>query len=160
MNRAYKQGTKQGLNHAPALSNALWFGLGHGGIESILLVGINHFVLLVNPELQQTLLFSTEPSLILMSGIERAFAILFHVGASMMVYTGVVQNRSVGFTIAAFALHTAINSVAVILPRALAISTWALEGLIGAMAIGTFLLSVCLWRRGRLSILDKTGGKQ
>src|SRR5699024_5888834 len=63
------------------------FGVGHGGIESVLFVGISAF----------GMIFSVTANLynldFFIGGIERFFAILLHIGLSIVVLQGVLQKK-------------------------------------------------------------------
>src|SRR5690625_679688 len=63
------------------------FGAGHGGIEAVLFVGISAVSLLFSP----TAIAYSETYFI--GGIERFFAIVLHIGLSIIVLQGVVQKR-------------------------------------------------------------------
>ena len=95
--------------------HGLAFGLGHGGIEAIVLVGVP----LLGAALQ---LFTDKAALpfvgagsLFIIGIERLFAITFHVGASLLVMYG-VRRRKPLFLLAAIFLHTLLDAAVVILP--------------------------------------------
>ncbi|WOO87887.1 YhfC family glutamic-type intramembrane protease [Mollicutes bacterium LVI A0039] len=93
-----RRGTKQ----------AIAFGIGHGGIEAILLVGINAIVMLF------MYIPSVAPQMIIASGVERLSAIAIHITLSVIVMKGVVNRRKV-FLISAILLHTLFNFVAIYL---------------------------------------------
>src|SRR5690625_7031839 len=63
------------------------FGAGHGGIEAVLFVGISAVSLLLSPSL------ITSGELYFNGGLERLFAMLLHIGLSIIVLQGVVQKR-------------------------------------------------------------------
>jgi len=64
------------------INQAIAFGIGHGGIEAILLVGIA--LLMTNP------IFIDTQSLF-MSGLERLSAMILHIGFSVLVYQAIYQ---------------------------------------------------------------------
>ncbi len=119
------------LRRHRGFGNALSFGAGHGGFEAAVLVGINHLVLALSPQL----LFSLPASHLAVAGVERIFAIIIHIGLSVMVMRAVCTRR-IGWLFLAIALHGIINSVAVLLQQAGA-SMFAIEG---AVALGAILL--------------------
>jgi uncharacterized membrane protein YhfC len=118
--------------------NAVMFGAGHGGIEAILIVGIGSGVtnlyLLMNADmlLAQTRAFSPEqvdalasqldalrsvgPDVIAASLIERVFAIMLHVGLSVMVMRA-VEGGGLKWVLAAVAIHALANFAAVTAQR-------------------------------------------
>lgn len=114
---------------------ALAAGLGHGGIEAILITGLaylSNVVFLVmlqtggfDAALTQTgdasqllaardALMNTHWALFLLAGFERLLAMTSHVAMSMMVCYGVHTNRVLPWTLACLALHTCMDSVACI----------------------------------------------
>jgi uncharacterized membrane protein YhfC len=113
-------------------------GLGHGGIEAILLVGLGGLInvlvfaawqnggmqSIVPPEQAELMqaqvdaLFATPWYIVPMGLVERVIAILFHVAASLLVMQVLVRNQW-RYWFAAFGLHTALNATAVILVQLL-----------------------------------------
>ena len=112
---------------------ALAAGLGHGGIEAILITGLaylSNVVILVmlqtggfDAVLTQTgdasqllaardALMNTHWALFLMAGFERLLAMTCHVTMSMMVCYGVHTNRVLPWTLACLALHTCMDFIA------------------------------------------------
>jgi uncharacterized membrane protein YhfC len=107
--------------------NSIMFGIGHGGIEAILLVGISMIsnimvsiminsgtydatLSLLDPNtraitLQQiSVLWLSESWLFFMSGVERIAALAFHISASYLVYRS-VKNRKPLLLCIAIGLH-------------------------------------------------------
>jgi uncharacterized membrane protein YhfC len=115
---------------------AVMFGLGHGGIESMLLVGVNNlastaliffYPLLSNilpgqqmaPVLQQLAAFSLAPDwLPLLAAWERLWTIFFHVALSVLVLQ-VFRRGSMRWLWLAIGLHGAANLIIVGLPTLL-----------------------------------------
>lgn len=85
------------------------FGAGHGGIEAILFVGINAIVLLFTSHAAS---LGTE---FLIGGVERFFAIIFHISLSLFVLRAVSESRIVFLGIAIL-FHGAVNSLVGIVP--------------------------------------------
>nr|WP_142255448.1 YhfC family glutamic-type intramembrane protease [Bacillus sinesaloumensis] len=119
------------------------FGLGHGGIEAILFVGISAVPLIFSP----TAIAYNETYFI--SGIERFFAIILHMGLSVIVLKGVVTKR-IFYVLLAILLHSFINSIIGILPLFVprGIVLIVLESTIAIFAIVVFCFSLLLNRRG------------
>lgn len=110
------------------------FGVGHGGIEAIVLVGlsmVSNIVLavLINigqwPTIAATLpadaatqvfeaLTTTPPALFLLAGAERLSAISLHVACSVLVLAGIVHRRKALAWLAAVLLHGTVNLLAVL----------------------------------------------
>ncbi|MGI6327353.1 MAG: YhfC family intramembrane metalloprotease [Dethiobacteria bacterium] len=116
--------------------NGVAFGIGHGGIEAIVITGfayINNLVysVLINsgafadtiapqlgPEIAayiQDQLVNLPSYLFLVAGFERAFTIFIHIALSLVVLLAVVKGKAV-YLLFAILLHTAVNFPAVIIP--------------------------------------------
>ncbi|MDO5535110.1 MAG: YhfC family glutamic-type intramembrane protease [Propionibacteriaceae bacterium] len=135
------------------------FGLGHGGIEAVLLVGtasVNNMVIagIINaggwdtvaatlpPEAAEQLhsaLVDASPWVFLLGGIERLAAITLHIACSLLVLAGIVHGRAFAAWLAAVLLHGFFNLVAVGLIQAgvhmLAVEA-ALIGIAAALWLG------------------------
>ncbi len=79
------------------------FGIGHGGIEAVLMAGIGALLVLL------TDLSSVKPILMFAGGIERVSAMVCHVGWSVMVMKSVRENKIV-WLLLAFATHTILDT--------------------------------------------------
>lgn len=111
------------------------FGIGHGGIESIILVGLSYINTLVislsinsglfdstlapqmGPEAAAAIkeqLISLAPSVFLAAGIERIFTIIVHIAFSLLVLYAVKTKRFI-YVIYAILLHTLVNLPAVLI---------------------------------------------
>ena len=124
---------KQTLNKP----NALMYGIGHGGIEAILIVGLTCIsnllsaviinsgelqasMALLEEEMQQTsfdqikVLWETPAWQFYMAGIERVLAIVLHISLSVLVYKALADgNRKFWFL--AFGIHFAVDFLTVII---------------------------------------------
>src|SRR5690606_30347694 len=115
--------------------NGVAYGLGHGGIEAIVLVGITYinnivislmintgqFENLIGPGLDAATaalikdqLINTPPIYFLIGGLERFFTLFIQVGLSLVVLYGVIT-RQIRYLIYAVLLHTLVNAPAIIL---------------------------------------------
>jgi uncharacterized membrane protein YhfC len=141
--------------------SGLIHGLGHGGIEAILFVGLNYgifflFALLLNngiqeplsfliPHDQQTLLKSllndTESILFLMAGIERALVIPFHMAMSLLITIGIVQQKRRLYTSIVIALHTLLD-MSVVIVSSKTQNIYILESLVLLASVIAILLIV------------------
>lgn len=121
------------------------FGVGHGGIEAVIFVGISAFSLLFSP----TAISYNESYAI--AGVERFFAIVLHVGLSIIVLQGVVQKRF-RYVLLAVLIHTFVNSLAGILPFFVPKESLVLvlETTIAVFALLLFCYSLILKRKGVL----------
>jgi uncharacterized membrane protein YhfC len=115
--------------------NGIAFGVGHGGIEAIGLVGltyINNIVLsimintgifdsVITPQIGakaafevKNMLLGLPPEMFLAAGLERVLTIIVHISLSLLVLYG-VMNRKTIFLIYAILLHTLLNAPAVLI---------------------------------------------
>lgn len=141
------------------------FGVGHGGIEAITLVGltnINNLVvaLMINngqfdqitavmPQgtADQLLAQFTalQPFDIYLGGIERIFAFIIQIAFSLLVLIG-VRNRKLWIVGIAVFAHMFVDAPAVILPEVFGASIYQIEMFVGAMAV-LALVFIILSRR-------------
>lgn len=109
-------------------------GLGHGGIEAMLLVGLSYinyiaFMVMINAGTFDTLiaqaaasgidsaqfqilkdtLISTHPGLYLLGGFERILAMIAHLGMSLAVCQGVAQGKPLRGCLVSLCIHTLID---------------------------------------------------
>ena len=92
------------------------YGAGHGGIESILVVGINvltiGFILLTNPgslsEMQLYSITSMPWYLPLIGAYERVISIAIHISLSVMVLE-TIRTKNLKYYLIAVVIHTAID---------------------------------------------------
>ncbi len=119
--------------------NAFMFGVGHGGIEAVIVVGfsmISNIIVsiminsgtydatlsLLDPmtratTLQQvSVLWLSEPWIFFIGGVERIAAIAFHISASYLVYRS-VKDRKPLLLCAAIALHFLLDAGTVVINR-------------------------------------------
>lgn len=120
---------KANINHAIA------FGIGHGGIEAILFVGIA--LIMTNPNFVDT-------QTLFMSGLERLSAMILHIGFSLLVYQAVYQKKRF-FVLLAIGAHTLVNFVSVVLMMN-GVDMWIVEALLGLMALIALVLIIIKWR--------------
>ncbi len=133
--------------------DAIMYGIGHGGVESILLVGVSLVVsllavLLGNAGKTQNRMFlqaaqaiaQTPVSLLLASGFERAVALCLHISLSVLVFFSVKRQGRLWMFPLAIVFHAATNSLTFLYRyRILRVSAIGLEWLV---ALVTFL--ICL----------------
>ena len=112
------------------------FGIGHGGIESVLVAGIGCL------NIAFTYPSSVWPSITdyLLVSAERIFAMVFHVGLSVIVLIGRERRRSV-FLLVAIILHTAIDFAGLYAARA-GLGHWKNEAILAACATGVLVSSL------------------
>jgi uncharacterized membrane protein YhfC len=150
---------------------ALMFGAGHGGIESIVFVGLMVGVVLLNmlvlqgadleswtlpagqmAQLQGQLdtYWGQAWAIPLLAAVERLFSIIFHMGMAVLVLQAVIR-RQPAYLLLAIALHTATNALAVITLSA-SWSPIATEAMIGLFAL--VALGIILWFRPQDVVQD------
>ncbi len=116
--------------------NGVAFGIGHGGVEAIALVGlayVNNLVysFLINsgqfaetiapvlgPEMSAYLvaqLTEMPAYMFLVAGLERAFTIVIHIALSLVVLLAVTKGKTI-YLLYAILLHAAVNLPAVLIP--------------------------------------------
>lgn len=153
--------------------DAVMYGLGHGGLEAIALVGmtmINNLALtaMINAGSFDALLqaaagtaqyealiqardtmVQTASALFLTGGVERVIAMVLHVALSILVFYAVRMRRTWLYPLAIL-LHAAVNSI--LLFSLLDIGVWPMEGI---LAIATVLVCVLVW----LLVRNRRGGE-
>ncbi len=137
-----------------AWKDGLAFGLGHGGMEALLiggLAGLNNLILsiMINNGMYETLIkatpsiadsgvkeffLSTAPSLFAVSGFERIFAIILHIGMTFLVLYGIRQKKSI-YLLYAILAHAAFDFVAALYQVEIIKSLVLTEAIIGLSAV-------------------------
>lgn len=122
------------------------FGAGHGGIEAMLIVGIGVIHLFFS---STALVYGTD---LFISGIERFFAMLLHIGLSIVVLLGVVRKRLI-YVLIAILVHGLVDALVGILPLYIPTDSVVivLETVIAILALIVFGFSLLIKRRGLLS---------
>lgn len=141
--------------------NAIMYGIGHGGIESIIILGIAEIsniatalavnsgaielILAALPEDQKAMmreqiaaLWTTPSASFYLAGVERIIAVMLHICLSYMVYRYVKYNEKKSFAIA-LGVHFLVDFATVIIGQMLSIA--AVEVIL-AVAIVVFLVYV------------------
>ena len=135
--------------------NAVMYGIGHGGIEAILVTGLNMISNLVTSMMinagslesilaplgdeRQTLLTQlsalwTEPSWkFYMAGMERVSAVMLHIVLSYLVYMA-VKNQKIIWYVLSVLLHAAVNAGTILFAQALPV--WIVEVILLAVCAG------------------------
>src|SRR5690625_180516 len=118
------------------------FGAGHGGIEAILLVGIGSIMMLFLPNAM------TSNGAFFIAGIERLFAMLLHIGLSIIVLQGVVQRKFI-YVLIAILIHGFVDALVGILPLYLGAgaSLVAIEVALALTAIAVLSYSLMIKRK-------------
>ncbi len=122
------------LKNKLQFKNGIAFGIGHGGIEAIMLTGLTYmnnliFSLMINSGAFEQIsgsmtqemsnyiisgLTGTNSLMFLAAGMERVFAIIAHIAFSMIVLYGVKHRKNI-YIVYAILAHTLLNAPSVIL---------------------------------------------
>lgn len=116
------------------LKQILLFGLGHGGIEAFVLVGLPFLYV------GSTTILANEA---FYAGLERISALIIHVSLSFFVYQSISKKTKIGL-ILAIMIHTLSNFLALIFMMQ-GVSIWMIE--IGLLLISLILLITSLKER-------------
>lgn len=135
------------LKGKDTMEHGLAFGLGHGGIEAMLLVGLNMIAGVVMVLTGQAELLGTTGASVLVSGAERLSAMAFHVGASLLVMYGVRTGRSALYWALAVILHGVLDAAVVILPAVFGVGVLGIELWAAALGGLTLAAGICACRR-------------
>lgn len=133
------------------VEHGLAFGLGHGGVEAMLFVGLNLIAGLALVIAGQGALFPADAGSVLTAVAERVFAIAFHVGASLLVMYGVREGKALLYWAVAVALHTALDAAAVILPKVFGVGILGVELWAAALGGTALVWGILVYRRRRSS---------
>lgn len=154
--------------------NGLSYGIGHGGIEAILIVGlvyVNNLVysIMINsggwgtmlsmlPQAYQAQyenirmsLVSASPDMFLLGGVERLFTIFIQIAFSLIIVRGFMVNKRWLYLIAATLLH-AIVDFSVVALQLLKANPWVIEGVIFLEAVLAIVYIVWQLREWRKSL--------
>lgn len=121
------------------------FGAGHGGIEAVLFVGVGAIAMMFSP---LAIVYNVD---LFIGGIERVFAILLHIGLSIIVLQGVVQKKF-QYVLLAVVIHGFVDVLVGVLPLYMS-PTNALIGIevsLAIIALVVFSYSLVIKRRGVL----------
>lgn len=120
------------------------FGIGHGGIEAILIVGINILAaLIISGGTDST-------ATTLMAGLERIFTMISQTAWSVMVLKG-IREQKIGWALLAFGLHMLMDSSLVVM-TAYNISVFVIEAVLATLAILMLVYLVIEYKKQRRSI--------
>ncbi|MDE6015295.1 MAG: YhfC family intramembrane metalloprotease [Acetatifactor sp.] len=146
--------------------NAIMYGIGHGGIEAILITGMTYISNLVLTIMinsggldamlavmdestaaatyeQLSQLWELAPSAFLMAGVERISAITLHIALSWLVYRAVKEKKP-GFYALAVGIHFLVDAGTILLIQIIPVE--ALEGILLAFVA---VLIICVIRNYR-----------
>ncbi len=121
------------------VDDALAFGLGHGAIEAVLLVGLPTLTVLLsqNSELFSQLNFSDAA----VGGVERILTMAIHIGLSVLVMQSLRKKNLLWLLLALF-MHTSVNFFSVYALNAMGLNIWLVE-----LIVALFALSLAYYAR-------------
>ncbi len=134
------------LKEKTDIEHGMSFGLGHGGVEAMLLVGlqfVNMLFLLISG---RGALLPVSAEMVLISSLERLSAILFHIGASLLVMHG-VRRKKARYLAAAILLHTLLDAPIVILQAVFGVGIAGIEAYASLLAVFTLLVGIRCYRK-------------
>ncbi|MCY6959176.1 YhfC family intramembrane metalloprotease [Clostridium brassicae] len=113
-------GIKYILKNRLSWKNGIAFGIGHGGVEAILIVGFTYisniiysfFINSGNEIPYADVLINTPSYMFLLGGLERIFAIALHMALTMVVLEGVIKKQG-KYILYAISIHALVDFVAV-----------------------------------------------
>ncbi len=143
------------LKGKESYGTGLAHGIGHGGIEAVLLVSLAYVnliiysfminsgtfdALIVGEAAEQISavkesLINTSPALYLVAALERLFAMVFHVAMSVLLMEGFAKKRVLPYFLIVLGLHSLIDFLAVYLGQ-MGVPIWGIELMVGLFAVG------------------------
>lgn len=144
---------------------AISYGIGHGGFEVILILGFTYIQYIAYAVMLNTGTFgalidqvasqapgqlaNVEAVVSLLTGfsfadlginfVERVFAVLFHIGASILVFYACRDKKRFWLYPVAIVLHTGMDFIAALnVFNVISLSPWALEGIVAVFGLLTF----------------------
>ena len=147
-------------------NNAFMYGVGHGGIESIVIVGLTNISNLITSFMinsgtfEQTLgsldgslkeqtmrkvslLWTTEPLAFYLGGVERISAVTIHICLSYLVYRAVKESK-IRFLFLSIAIHTLVDTISGVVGATC--SAVMLEVVLAAVAV---VIAVCVYKNSK-----------
>lgn len=127
---------------------AVAFGLGHGGIEAVMVVGLNNVALLAASIAAPGFYPLPAAGEVFMAGTERLFTLLAHVGWSVMVMRA-VQRSKPGWLGLAVLLHGLVDGLIGILQMA-GLGIYGIEAYVALCGLGMLAYTIVTIRREAL----------
>jgi uncharacterized membrane protein YhfC len=130
---------------AKSFASGLALGIGHGGVESVIVGGLVLFSLIsgltTNSVLQSNQFWAYPWHLPLAGGLERIMAVTSHLVMTVFVWKA-VTSRNYWWYALAVAFHAALDAVAGYCSL-VGMAAWAIEGIVGIFFVAALIL---LWR--------------
>ncbi|MDL2206781.1 YhfC family intramembrane metalloprotease [Eubacteriales bacterium OttesenSCG-928-N13] len=137
------------------IGTALGYGIGHGGIEAILLAGVTmiaNLILCVQinagtppagiPEASVLALMAVPPSQFLIGGIERVLVLGIQIPLSVLVYYSVMAKGKWWLFPLAILLHAVVDFLPALYQTGVVTNLYAVEGVVALYSIGMIYLAV------------------
>jgi uncharacterized membrane protein YhfC len=149
----------------PAPATGVSYGVGHGGIESILLAGVTMIANLIvalsinagGTRVLEALpdyasqLANTAPAIFLVGGLERISAICLQIALSIMVWTAVNRNGRWWLYPAAIGVHAGVDLSPSMYQAGMITSLAVVEGLTLVWAVVLGMVAAVMYRRNVLA---------
>lgn len=120
------------------------FGIGHGGIEAMILLGVSslqNLSIVISKSNEGVLnILNANGPYILLGGVERVFAIMIHVGLTMLVLYGINKKR-LRYLLLAIVLHGLLDFIVVLL-SSLGVSIFLIEGFIAIFGLVGLIFAI------------------
>ena len=144
------------MNNSLSRSNSVMYGIGHGGIEAILLIGLTYIsniitslminsgalrasMALLDETMQQTtyaqlkVLWELPSWQFYIAGIERLFAIVLQISLSILIYQA-ISSKNKMYWFLAFGIHFAVDFVVTVI-NGLGTPIWITEAVLLVMVV-------------------------
>ena len=147
-------------------------GVGHGGIEAVMLLGLTYlnyliYVFMINAgtfmstlapagtdpaiieqlQLVKDLLVDTESWMFLLSGYERIAVLFIHIGLSLLIMEGFMKNKILKYSLIALLIHSLLDGLVVYMGTQ-EVNVFIIEGFVTLVSIG--LITYIVKSRKRL----------
>lgn len=132
----------RGLMKGAGFADSVAFGIGHGGLEALALVGLSFMLSLVSAG---TVYAAGIETILLWSGFERVFAMLAQIGFSVMVWRSLQLKKPLYLLLAIF-LHAALDFTAPLL-MTLGSPVCLTESVIAAFALLLLRYAFFIWKK-------------
>ena len=155
-------------NHRDNNANALMYGVGHGGIEAFVILGITSinniiYSVLINTGRTEVLtaplagdmqkqveaaihaLITTPSWYFLIGGVERILAVILQISLSVLVWFAAKKKNRIYYYPLAIVLHLIVDAGAVILSGR-NVSPLLIEGLVAAFVVLSVLIAGMVWQ--------------
>ncbi|RGG95070.1 YhfC family intramembrane metalloprotease [Clostridium sp. AF15-6B] len=158
------------------------YGIGHGGFEVILILGITYIQYIAYAVMINTGTFGTLVEQVAVQApeqadtakaladtiaafsfsdigiafVERVFAVLFHIGASILVFYACKDKKHFWLYPLAIILHTGMDFIGgLYIFNVISLSPWMLEGIVSVFGLAVFFGSYLLFYKKDVGVLTK-----